>query len=141
MQMVFCPRRSLDERSATGMTSPLRMISGDDRRGRQYIRAATQLTWTSDSIPEIRDEQTFSEIRRRVAWGIVGLLDGTRLGSSHHQSLSRGGRHLSIPSHKIDLRNPECHSAQRVFSMLSHGHGNGCRLICRPVSATAVTIT
>src|SRR5512143_2247983 len=30
-----------------------RMISGDDCRGRQYIRAATQLTWTSDSIPEI----------------------------------------------------------------------------------------
>src|SRR5512142_1372719 len=68
------------------------------------------MSWKGRTFDSRRD-LTFSEIHRRVAWGIVGLLDGTRLGSCHHQSLSRGGRHLSIPSHRIDLRNPECHSS------------------------------
>src|SRR5512135_2006210 len=72
---------------------------------------ASRMSWKGRTF-DSRREVTFSEIHRRVAWGIVGLLDGTRLGSCHHQSLSRGGRHLSIPSHRIDLRNPECHSGQ-----------------------------
>src|SRR5512132_871669 len=75
---------------------------------------ASRMSWKGRTFDSRRD-LTFSEIHRRVAWGIVGLLDGTRLGSCHHQSLSRGGRHLSIPSHRIDLRNPECHSDQGRF--------------------------
>ena len=59
MQIVLCPRTGWGERSATGMTSSLLMISGDDLRGRQYSRAAAQLTWTSGALPEIRDEQEF----------------------------------------------------------------------------------
>src|SRR5512135_2305558 len=57
MQIVFCPRTGWDGRSATGMTSSLRMTSGDDCRGRQYSRAAAQLMSTSAALPEIRDEQ------------------------------------------------------------------------------------
>src|SRR5512147_2016498 len=60
MQIVFCPRTGWDGRSATGMTSSLRMTSGDDCRGRQYSRAAAQLMSTSAALPEIRDEQAFS---------------------------------------------------------------------------------
>jgi hypothetical protein len=42
------------------------MISGDDDgRGYQYIRPATQIIWTSDSLPEIRDEKE-SPDRRKV---------------------------------------------------------------------------
>src|SRR5512147_1469149 len=70
---------------------------------------ASRMSWKGRTFDSRRD-LTFSEIQRRVAWGMAGLLDGTRLGSCHPQSLSRGGRHLSIPSHRIDLRNPECHS-------------------------------
>src|SRR5271157_1514357 len=62
---------------------------------------------TFDSLSEL----TFSEIHRRVAWGIVGLLAGTAIGSCNHQSLSHRGRHLSIPSCTIDLWISECHSS------------------------------
>src|SRR5512135_722097 len=72
---------------------------------------ASRMSWKGRTFDSRRD-LTFSEIHRRVAWGMVGLLGGTRLGSCHHQCLSRGGRHLSIPSHRIELRNPECHSPQ-----------------------------
>src|SRR4051812_32614668 len=56
MQIVFCPRTGRDGCSATGMTSSLPLVPGAKRRGRQYSRAA-RLTWTSDALPEIRDEQ------------------------------------------------------------------------------------
>src|SRR5512135_2449399 len=74
MQIVFCPRTDWDGRSATGMTSSLRMTSGEDCRGRQYSRAAAQLMSTSAALPEIRDEQGFSSTPPRP--GMMAGNDG-----------------------------------------------------------------
>src|SRR5271157_582289 len=68
---------------------------------------------TFDSLSDL----TFSEIHRRVAWGIVGLLAGTAIGSCNHQPLSHRGRHLSIPSCTIDLWISECHSWLSPFHL------------------------
>src|SRR5271166_6588962 len=54
---------------------------------------------------------TFSEIHRRVAWGMVCLLAGTGIGLCNHQSFTQGGRHLSIPSSRSNLWISECHSS------------------------------
>src|SRR5271165_1133809 len=66
---------------------------------------------TFDSLNDL----TFSEIHRRVAWGMVGLLAGIGISSCNHQSFTQGGRYLSIPSCAIDLRISECHSIQKPF--------------------------
>src|SRR5512135_2777633 len=72
--------------------------------------SASRMSWKGRTFDSRRD-LTFSEIQRRVVWDTVGLLAGTRLGSCNHQSLSQGGRHLSIPSCRVDLRKSECHSS------------------------------
>src|SRR5512135_3387114 len=71
--------------------------------------SASRMSWKGRTFDSRRD-LTFSEIQRRVVWDTVGLLAGTRLGSCNHQFLSQGGRHLSIPSCRADLRKSECHS-------------------------------
>src|SRR5437763_1223584 len=71
---------------------------------------ASRISWKGRTLDSRRD-LTFSEIHLRVAWDTVGLLIGTGIGSCNHQSLSQGGRHLSIPACGINLRNSECHSA------------------------------
>src|SRR3954453_7524848 len=65
---------------------------------------ASRMSWKGRTFDSRRD-WTFFEIHRRVDWGIVGLLAGTGIGSCNHQSLSQGGRHLSIPCYRIDLQN------------------------------------
>src|SRR5512135_3689471 len=65
--------------------------------------SASRMSWKGRTFDSRRD-LTFSEIQRRVVWDTVGLLAGTRLGSCNHQFLSQGGRHLSIPSCRVDLR-------------------------------------
>src|SRR5512135_2774593 len=74
--------------------------------------SASRMSWKGRTFDSRRD-LTFSEIQRRVVWDTVGLLAGTRLVSCNHQFLSQGGRHLSIPSCRVDLRKSECHSNQR----------------------------
>src|SRR5512135_1626822 len=73
--------------------------------------SASRMSWKGRTFDSRRD-LTFSEIQRRVVWDTVGLLAGTRLGSCNHQFLSQGGRHLPIPSCRVDLRKSECHSCQ-----------------------------
>src|SRR5271157_6345371 len=65
----------------------------------------------SDSLSDL----TFSEIHRRVAWGMVVLLAGTGIDSCNHQSFTQGGRHLSIPSSGSNLWISECHSFLTPF--------------------------
>src|SRR5271157_2147763 len=67
---------------------------------------------TSDSWSDL----TFSEIHRRVAWGMVVLLAGTGIGSCNHQSFAQGGRRLSIPGSRSNLWISECHSSLNVFA-------------------------
>src|SRR5271166_3421420 len=62
---------------------------------------------------------TFSEIHRRVAWGMVCLLAGTGIGLCNHQSFTQGGRHLSIPSSRSNLWISECHSFQTLFPLIT----------------------
>src|SRR5512143_2924007 len=82
--------------------------------------SASRISWKGRTFDSRRD-LTFSEIQRRVVWDTVGLLAGTRLGSCNHQFLSQGGRHLSIPSCRVDLRKSECHSHLRVTFPVTRG--------------------
>src|SRR5512135_2206839 len=88
--------------------------------------SASRISWKGRTFDSRRD-LTFSEIQRRVVWDTVGLLAGTRLGSCNHQFLSQGGRHLSIPSCRVDLRKSECHSRLLpgvLLDRLAGGHGD-----------------
>src|SRR3954468_12710637 len=81
-------------------------------------RWASRMSWKGRTFDSWRD-RTFCEIHLRVDWDTVGLRVGTGIGSCNHQSLSQGGRHLSIPSCRIGLRNSECHSYQNGVFLLS----------------------
>src|SRR5271157_4637557 len=81
--------------------------------------ASAELTIAASRISEkgrtfdCGSDLTFSEIHRRVAWGMVGLLAGTGIdpcNPCNHQFFTQEGRHLSIPSCTIDLWISECHS-------------------------------
>src|SRR5208283_5218801 len=84
--------------------------------------ASAELTIAASRISEkgrtfdCGSDLTFSEIHRRVAWGMVGLLAGIGISSCNHQSFTQGGRYLSIPSCAIDLRISECNSFLRLLS-------------------------
>src|SRR5205823_12921848 len=82
-----------------------------------WTMSASRISWKGRTFDSRRD-LTFSEIQRRVEWDTVGLLAGTGLGSCSHQSLSQGGRHLSIPSRRIGLRKSEYHSFLTPFPHL-----------------------
>src|SRR5208337_2634784 len=77
---------------------------------------------TFDSLSDL----TFSEIHRRVAWGMVGLLAGIGIRSCNHQSFTQRGRHLSIPSCTIDLWISECHSWLSPFLSPVFSKFGGC---------------
>src|SRR6516164_10026496 len=66
-------------------------------------RWRSRMSWKG-RVFDSPSDLTVAEIRRRVLWGIVGLLAETSLGVCQHPSLSQGGRHLSIPSSPRALR-------------------------------------
>ena len=77
--------------------------------------SASRMSWKGRTFDSRRD-LTFSEIHLRVDWDTVGLLVGTGIGSCNHQSLSQGGRHLSIlilPDQAYEKS--ECHSFLTPF--------------------------
>src|SRR5271165_2825048 len=111
--------------------------------------ASAELTIAASRISEkgrtfdCGSDLTFSEIHRRVAWGMVGLLAGIGISSCNHQSFTQGGRYLSIPSCAIDLRISECHSCQESISgtlmqesRFSVPDTNGTRKSLKPLAAS-----
>src|SRR5208283_5121344 len=83
--------------------------------------AASRISEKGRTFDSLSDS-TFSEIHRRVAWGMVGLLAGTGIDACNpcnHQFFTKGGRHLSIPSSRSNLWISECHSWLSPFLSLT----------------------